>query len=206
VAHELRNPLGSIALMGELLQRKVHGLQSRERHPELEGAHDLATRIRAEVARLEETVAAFLEFARTPELAAAAVDLAALVDELGAVLDPRPVLLGAAPLAKADPKAVKVVAGNLLANAAHAAGPQGRVEARFGEEPGQVVLQVWDSGAPVPEAQRERLFTPFFTTRPKGLGLGLATSASLAQAMGGSLSCDRDGKTFVLRLPVWPAS
>jgi C4-dicarboxylate-specific signal transduction histidine kinase len=93
------------------------------------------------------------------------------------------------------------VLGVLLTNAAEAAGPDGRVELRLGEAAGQALVHVWDSGPPLAGEQVTKLFTPFFTTKPKGMGLGLATAASLADHMGGALNLLSDAKTFQLVLP-----
>ena len=146
------------------------------------------------------TVASFMEFARTPELAPQNIDLGALGLASSVGLRPEPTVKGGA-RAWADPKAVSLVLGVLLSNAAEAAGPEGQVELRLSQMPDQAVLHVWDSGAPLDNAQLDSLFTPFFTTKAKGLGLGLATAASLADHMGGSLSLLSDAKTFQLTLP-----
>jgi len=70
-----------------------------------------------------------------------------------------------------------------------------------------VVLSVRDNGAGVREEARAQLFTPFFTTRDGGLGLGLSLSENLAQAMGGELTLAPDigvdgGAEFLLALPL----
>jgi signal transduction histidine kinase len=190
VAHELRNPLAGLSLTVELLGRKAaEGATTAE----LEG---VAARMRVEAARLEQTVARFLEFARTPSLNPQAIDLGPCVIRAAAGLKPEPSVSGQA-MALADPKACTVIVGILLSNAAESATAQGRVEVRL-EGHG---LRVWDSGPAVEAEDRERMFTPFFTTKPKGMGLGLATAAGLADAMGGRLSLQEDGKTFELRLP-----
>ena len=66
-------------------------------------------------------------------------------------------------------------------------------------------IRVADRGAGVPAADRSRLFEPFFTTRPSGTGLGLAVSAALAQAHGGSVELvdsEARGATFLVTLPI----
>jgi len=194
VAHELRNPMASLSLLADVLLRR-----QREGAPEAELA-ELAARLQTEVGRLGSTVASFMEFARTPELTPQEIDPAALGVVAAAGLRPGPTVKGEA-RAWADPKAVSLVLGVLLSNAAEAAGPEGRVELRLSQMPDQAVLHVWDSGAPLDAAQLAGLFTPFFTTKAKGLGLGLATAASLSDHMGGSLSVLSDAKTFQLTLP-----
>lgn len=191
VAHELRNPLSGLSLMVELLGRKsAEGAQPSELAP-------ISSRIQAEAARLEHTVARFLDFARTPVLSTARLDLRKAVDDALNGLKPAPQVSGAGE-AMADFKSCAVIAGILLSNACESAGDEGSVKAEIKDG----YLSVWDSGAPVPAESRVRLFTPFFTTKPRGMGLGLATASGLADAMGGRLSLAEDGKTFELRLPL----
>lgn len=190
VAHELRNPLAGMSLMLELFGRRAkEGAPASELEP-------IVGRIQSEAGRLEHTVARFLEFARTPVLTIERLELSGLVSEAAVGLQPQAQISGTA-LVQADRKACLLIAGILLSNACEAAGPQGTVKALLG--PGS--LQVWDSGEAVPDSAKVSLFTPFFTTKPKGMGLGLATASSLADAMGGRLSLLPDNKTFELRLP-----
>lgn len=102
---------------------------------------------------------------------------------------------------------------NLLVNAAHAI-PEGaaehneiRVSVRPAE-PGWLSVQVRDSGSGIPEAIRERILEPFFTTKPAGVGtgLGLAIGNSIVQSMGGELtfeSAEGVGTAFTVRLPAY---
>jgi signal transduction histidine kinase len=195
VAHELRNPLAGLSLTVELLDRKAaEGAPASELKP-------LSGRIQAEAARMEHTVARFLDFARTPVIKPQACDLASLALASAKGLLPAPVISGQG-RALADEKAASLILGILLSNACEAAGGQGEVRLQLEG----AFVRVWDSGVQVPEQDRERLFTPFFTTKPKGMGLGLATASSLADAMGGRLSLLQDGKTFQLELPCPPGA
>lgn len=194
VAHELRNPLASLSLLADVLLRR-----RREGAAEAE-LEDLGTRFQAEVTRLGATVARFMEFARKPELAPSDQDVGLVMQALLIGLRPVPQVEGRA-VARVDAKVLATILGVLLANACEAAGEIGQVRVHLTDARGQAVVRVWDSGEPLDAALRERLFTPFTTTKPKGLGLGLATAASLADQSGGSLSLLDDGKTFVLVLP-----
>jgi signal transduction histidine kinase len=189
VAHELRNPLAGLSLTTDLMERKrMAGAPAAE-------LAELAGRLQAEVLRLENTVARFLDFARTPRLEMRRLDLAEAARRAAQGRVPAVGVQGEAG-AQADPQALAVILGVLLSNAEESAGAQGSVTvAAEGSR-----LRVWDSGPAVAAEDRSRLFTPFFTRKLKGLGLGLATAASLADAMGGALRLRDDGKTFELEL------
>ena len=114
-----------------------------------------------------------------------------------------------APQVMADPVAVEQIVHNLLMNALHAL-EQVPVDARrirlwLGVEQGQGVLRVTDSGPGIAADVLPRLFQPFFSTRPGGMGLGLSLCETLATGMGGALtaaSAESRGAVFTLRLPL----
>jgi signal transduction histidine kinase len=91
---------------------------------------------------------------------------------------------------------------NLLDNAVTAAGPGGWVEAAVYKENSACIAEVRDSGAGPPEAIVPRLFEPFATGKPEGVGLGLAVARQNAQAHGGDVSWKRDGACTVFRLSI----
>ncbi len=97
---------------------------------------------------------------------------------------------------------------NLLQNAIDAIPPGDpsahRITLRTRERDGHVVVQVSDTGAGITDDVRAHLFEPFFTSKPGGTGLGLAVSAELISAFGGTITCDSEpgtGTTFTLTLP-----
>ncbi len=109
-----------------------------------------------------------------------------------------------------DCSQLELVVLNLAANADHAMPEAGQFLLSARQGTGDLLeLRFTDSGPGVPEALRERIFEPFFTTRPKdqGTGLGLAVSADLIHAQGGTLALEHsspDGSTFLITLPVLP--
>jgi signal transduction histidine kinase len=142
------------------------------------------------------------------------VDLRETCDEVvGRLVESR--ALGAAAVrvegagvAPGIPAKLRQVLANLVRNAAEAAGPGGRVTVRVAEEPGQVRVEVDDTGPGIDEAAAARLFEPFFTTKDRGTGLGLAVSRAIARAHGGDVTGETlggGGARFTLRLPRDPA-
>jgi len=94
---------------------------------------------------------------------------------------------------------------NLILTAAVAAGEGGRVEVRLRREHGDAVLEVHDNGSGVPEESREKIFEPFYTTKPEGTGLGLLAARMGAEEHGGSIvvgDSDLGGAAFRVRLPL----
>ena len=206
VAHEVRNPLGGISLFSGLVAEDLAA-----------GAHaEAAThvaRIQREVEYLQRIVEDFLAFAREQPLSRAPMAAEQLVHEatglLAADAAAREVTLDvqAEPaVLEADGSRLTAALVNLLKNALQAS-PRGgrvRVTGRVGSE--RYTLRVEDSGAGVPEAERERIFEPFFTTREQGTGLGLPLSRKIARAHAGELRLlSTPGvTTFELTLPLAP--
>jgi len=96
---------------------------------------------------------------------------------------------------------------NLVDNAAYAMNGNGRIRLRARIEQHQVVLEVEDSGPGIPPDIRERVFEPFFSTKPagKGSGIGLAVSRSIIEGYAGSLNLadsEGGGARFLIRLPI----
>jgi signal transduction histidine kinase len=105
----------------------------------------------------------------------------------------------------ADPDLLKIVFVNLLANSAHAMNGQGIIRVAIGSRESSSEVTFSDSGPGVPEDVRARIFTPFFTTKSRGSGLGLPTAKRLVEAHHGTitLECPPTGGTRVsVRLPV----
>jgi len=204
VAHELRNGMATLRGYLTLIERA----RGEER------AADYLEEIRREADHLERVLSDFLEFARPgtarvePVPAAALARRAAADPALGGV----GVEVTVAPSASGatlagDPQLLERALRNLLLNAARAerdAGRRGPVELSVERVDGGVELAVADRGPGVPAAVRERLFHPFATGRPDGVGLGLALTHRIATLHGGSVRLeDRPGggTRAVLALP-----
>jgi two-component system NtrC family sensor kinase len=113
----------------------------------------------------------------------------------------------------ADPSQIEQVFINMITNAvqamtsSHSADvrDEGRLEISTRAENGFVVTEFKDNGCGIPEENLEKLFEPLFTTRAKGIGLGLAVSKRIIEAHDGSIEVESEigkGATFTIRLPV----
>jgi signal transduction histidine kinase len=207
MAHELRGPLTGIKLQLDLASRHAQD------PARLVGALDTAAQ---EVDRLNRLVERLLPLSRPSDSARQPTDLHDLLSARLALWSPRaaeagvklelggeglrgtPVLLDRDRLAQ--------ILDNLLANALDALSPRGgcvRVEVSRPSET-ELWLAVTDDGPGVSPEAGPHLFTPFFTTRDRGTGLGLFLSAELARSMGGELvhsAAPAGGARFELRLP-----
>jgi signal transduction histidine kinase len=212
IGHELRSPLGVMESSLFLLRQQLEALGAAA-HP---GVHKHLERIGAEIARSAQAITNMLSLARSLPPRRRPLPVRALVAQaLAAAALPDTVHVEAAIADEleihADPDQLAHVVANLLTNAHesmkeaglpdHEARPEIRVEAR--RDPGGISIRVRDQGPGVPQALRERIFEPLFTTKAYGTGLGLALSRRIADAHGGRLELEAgpSGATFVLHLP-----
>jgi signal transduction histidine kinase len=196
IAHEVRNPLAGMQLFTGILRDELPAGDERQGHVD---------RIARELGYLERVVSEFLDYARRPRPELAAVDGRGLVDEVVQLVAAEAEAAGLQIEAAGDGATVHADRGqlrravlNLARNAIQAAtsapaavrgdGPHVRIAARAAGD--QVVLAVWNRGQAIEPAARARLFEPFFTTREKGTGLGLAFVRDIAHDHGGRVEVD----------------
>jgi signal transduction histidine kinase len=205
IAHEVRNPLTSIKLLvgAALNGRCPEGLSPTD----LQVIHD-------EVGRLERKVQALLDFARPLEIGSEPRDIAEVVREvidlvrarltrqavrLTLDLPPEPVAT------ELDADQFKGVLVNLVFNALDTMPGGGDLVVRLAREStGALRLTVEDTGPGIDARVADRLFTPFFSTKPTGTGLGLSVSRRIVHAHGGTLTAANratGGACFTITLP-----
>jgi signal transduction histidine kinase len=222
LAHEIRNPLAGMEILTGLLRRRL------QEQPE-EGA--LVNELTSELHRVAETVSASLEFVRPVALRCDPVDPVEVLEESLARARARAPFEGdverdyaeALPELRADGERLESVLTNLMVNAMEAMEGAGsrprslrlgvRVESTEEAEGGaerdggarELVFTVGDSGPGIPDELRERIFYPFFTTKQRGSGVGLAQAQKIVAGHGGRLELDDTsarGATFRVRLPL----
>lgn len=212
VAHEIRNPLNGIEGFASLLQRDL---------PADDKRHRFATHIVEGVRTLNRTVSALLAFTNPRRIEKRLVvpgtlagDCLELVRAGLGVAEAAQVQLelddrGGTAAVEIDGMQVKQVLLNLVQNAVQAlqgaSRSDGRVVVGVMRDADQVVFTVDDNGPGVPRDERQRIFTPFYTTKDQGTGLGLAIAHTVVSLHGGSLTVDDaplGGARFRLALPV----
>ena len=209
VAHEIRTPLVTIGGFSNTLWKSMPEDAPQRQYLEI---------IREEVRRLEKIVSEILEYVKPVKLETKACDVNTMVEDalrpfleqmIQQEVDLARRLLPGLPAAQVDKFQMHQVLTNLIANAIQALELVPRQARRLvlTTSPGDnhVKISVADTGPGIPERHRERIFRPFFTTKPTGSGLGLAISAQLVVQHQATLtfeSVEGAGTTFHLGLPV----
>jgi nitrogen-specific signal transduction histidine kinase len=220
IAHELKNPLAGIEVMAGLLRRQV---------PESADAQSLLADIISESKLANAIVVEMLEFVRPLRLQVERTDMADVLHQAVTLAESKAArgdvtvsvdIAAGLPMVDADHHQLCQVFTNLLANAFEALNGRGafRVTARAGAMDGDsvfgrealeplptVVVDVEDNGPGVPAGLSDRIFNPFFTTKPQGSGLGLAIVRKIVDAHEGQIdlsSTPDSGTRFRVTLPV----
>ncbi|MEK7700833.1 MAG: ATP-binding protein [candidate division NC10 bacterium] len=210
VTHEIRTPLNSLAINVQLLRRELSAAAA---PPLGEILGSLAT-LEYEITRINRILEEFVNFARLPTPRFERVEPVPLVENVLGLLGPQAAAAGvsvesrpagAVPSVRGDPDQLRQVFLNLAQNALQAMPDGGVLGVEIGRDGVWVAIAVTDSGAGVPEADRETIFRPFVSTKTGGLGFGLPIVRRIVEAHGGSVSChDRagGGAVFTVRLPL----
>jgi two-component system, NtrC family, sensor histidine kinase HydH len=204
LAHEIRNPLASIA--------GAVGILRRRRCSEEKAAECLEI-LSTECQRVNRLLTSFLEFARPrpPNFQTVSVEsvFGSVLGLAEHAVDDAPIRLrGDTPsglVLDCDPEQLSQVLLNLVINAIQAMPDGGEVLLSARVTDGMVVIEVQDEGCGVSEPDMEHLYDPFFTTKENGTGLGLPVAHQIVAQLGGSLSAENrpgGGMTFSVRLPL----
>jgi signal transduction histidine kinase len=208
LAHELRNPLGTMKTSAELLSRKVAQDNAI--------AREMAGFIASEVDRTNSLIGRFLDFARPQPLKLKTGDLASMLDTAIARFEReqkdgktsvtvfKNYSPDVPPLAF-DAELMERVIANLLLNAAQASPPGGVVTVKTRVNDSTAEIAVIDRGSGIDPQNLENIFNPFFTTKPDGMGFGLAIISKIVEEHGGHVTVEStpgEGSVFRIQLPV----
>jgi signal transduction histidine kinase len=205
VAHEVRNPLTAIKMLVEAALRPGNTKPLT--------TQDLKV-IHGEIARLEQRVQAFLNFARLPIPRRTTADLRDVVTRATELIRARArqqnveIVINSADgpvLGFLDQEQMQTVLINLLLNALDAMPHGGRLDVAVAPETkGKTRIIIADTGSGIPREMTGRLFVPFASTKPTGTGLGLSLSQRIVEEHGGSISAGNrsgGGACFTIDLP-----
>jgi signal transduction histidine kinase len=193
LAHEFKNAIATLQGYAQLLQSM-----------ELNDKAQVATgSLLNEVRNLSSMVTAFLNFARPQPLQLEEVRVSELIADCAAELPLKTVVDVDPSLAvRADERMLRTALLNLMRNGAEA-NPDGNVFVTAGREDGTVVIQVRDNGPGISAADLQKIFIPFFTTKAKGHGIGLALTHRIITQHGGTLTATNSpdgGAVFTIKL------
>jgi signal transduction histidine kinase len=209
LAHQIKNPLGSIELNVEMLQSELTNLQ------ECNTAEvaDLLRSIQTEIDLLIELTENYLRFARLPQVRPEPADINAILGELVDFLNAEMArgsvtitthLAHDLPLVPVDRTQVRLALANLMRNSLEAMDGGGRLRVATAAVNGNLSIELSDTGGGVPKGEEGRIFDLFYSTKPQGSGLGLTMTRKIVEDHGGTIRCRSvpgAGTTFTIQIP-----
>jgi len=204
VSHEIKNPLMVIGGLAHQVERRLAADAA---------AQEKLRVIQKEVKRLENFLGELRDFTRPVHPRKEEIDLNQLVRDIEALMAEAALEKGIIvedhldpllPFIEADPNQLEQVMVNLIKNALEASDPPGRIIMSTGSQDARVWFSVQDTGKGMPPEVMEKIFHPFFTTKEKGTGLGLAVIHKIITDHHGTITVDSTtgkGSIFTIRLP-----
>jgi two-component system, NtrC family, sensor histidine kinase HydH len=208
--HEIKNHLSTLGLNLQLLAEDFQEPQTQPQRRAL----DRIQRLQGECQRLVDISNDFLRFARVTDLQLAPNHLTAVVEDMVDFFGPtaqkanitiKVYIPADLPAVDLDRDLFRQALLNLMLNAEQAMPQGGEITIQAAQEADQVCLSLIDTGKGMTPEVLGRIFKPFFSTKPGGTGLGLATTRKIIRAHGGTLDAQSEvgrGTKFTIRLPV----
>lgn len=217
VNHEVRTPLNALYLNVQLIRRLFETCGT-ELNPTCrarqESVQDRLKLIEEEVLRISDMLEEFVRYARLEPPKLEDIDIGQVVRRVTEMIDERAKQAGVSlqlalpeptPRVRADENKLIQALLNLCTNAFHAMPEGGRLELSVVQEADVVRISLADTGTGIPEADLDRIFRPFYTSKTTGLGFGLSIVQRIVEDHGGSVHCESrvgEGTTFIINLPV----
>jgi two-component system sensor histidine kinase HydH len=218
LAHEIKNPLSTMAINLALLQeeweRISSAVDSGEQGPAVGRSLRRIRTLQAEVGRLDNILDEFLTFARGSRVNRKPEDLSRIVRDLLEFVEPENEsqgirqhadLVHGLPMVLADESQLKQAVLNLLVNARQAMEDGGELIVRAERIGNDVHLSITDTGCGMSGEELEKCFDVFWSTKPRGTGLGLASTRRIIEEHGGSMTGVSElgrGTSFTIILPL----
>ena len=214
VAHEIRNPLNAISMASQRLQREYLPCEEDkgQEFSRLTGV------VRDEIRRLNVIIEDFLTFSRSRRLELRQFSLTEVIQKLARLMGEEARARGVALTVKSAPDALMVPMDvdklqqaliNIVKNALESIDGTGSIDIVLEKQPGdRAVVRISDTGAGLAPGEIEKIFDPDYTTKEKGLGLGLPIAYEIIRGHGGTIdvqSSQGRGTTFEISLPTQPA-
>jgi two-component system nitrogen regulation sensor histidine kinase NtrY len=210
VAHEIKNPLTPIQLSAERIIKNLQKGEPGHQAVIEEGARTIIQEART----IKSLVDEFSNFARMPKIQLQSADIHQIIDQTLAFfkgiftdiefeVDYSSEVPASVP---ADPEQMKRAIINVLDNSIDAMNKKGRIGIRttFDKEPQRVTIEIVDSGPGIPADDRFKLFLPHYSTKKKGMGLGLAIVNQIIRDHNGSVNIENNkphGAKFTIQIP-----
>ena len=217
LAHELKNPLFPLQLTVEnLVRAREQGAE-----PFDEVFRESSRTLLAEISNLKAVISRFSEFSKMPHPQLERVQLNELLEGVAQLFQAQLQAPGRMPISckleldqklepvEADPELLHRAVSNLVLNAMDAMGEGGTLTLRTGSNDGKAIIEVADTGSGLTPEECARIFTPYYTSKQHGAGLGLAIVQSVVSDHGGRIGVRSEpgqGTTFVIELPRHPAA
>ncbi len=223
VAHEINNPLASIAWSAESLEMRLHDILNPDEDADdeslksdIEEMKKYLARIQEEAFRCKEITSGLLDFSRMGDVQKVPSNLSEIIASVVDIVKPlsryrdRNIHVDTDPtvVSTVNAQEIKQVALNLITNALGSVDSGGTVSISVSVENGQAILRVVDDGCGLTEDVKQHLFEPFFTRRRdgQGTGLGLSITYQIVEDHQGKISAESDGpgtgSTFTITLPL----
>ncbi|MCB9708941.1 MAG: HAMP domain-containing protein [Myxococcales bacterium] len=207
VTHEVRNPLSSIGLNVELLEEELSQINKTTE------THALLAAIRKEIDRLAQITEKYLSLKRLPDPRLELEDVGEVVRAVVAFLEPEldaanltlSIDLDPAPRILIDEGQLRQALLNLVRNCKEAMPRGGRIWLSVRQAEDHVHITIRDEGTGISREDLSKIFSPFFTTKPAGTGLGLPLTQQIVLAHGGQIRCESrtgQGTSFILSFPL----
>ncbi|MEM3404446.1 MAG: CHASE4 domain-containing protein [Nitrososphaeria archaeon] len=210
IAHDLRNPLQSIMNYTYLAKEDCKFLPD-EYQGFVANHKQKLEAIEKQVKYIDKAVLDLLYYGTSTDIKPVPIDLYQLIDEVLNTIDvPSDIKVSieqktSIPKTKTDPLIIKHILMNIIINAIDAMPNGGRLAIKVFKEIDTVCVSVTDTGVGIPKENLEKIFTPLFTTKSKGKGLGLSVSKKLIEQLDGTISVESQegkGTTFTVQLPI----